>query len=82
MNGTDFIKALDEGRKFACYRSGIEVYKQDISGKYIVINPLATICISVDKFEPSSYDEREVKALNHCLNLDTRFMIDVTEAKI
>ena len=82
MNGIDFIKALDEGRKFACYKTGIEVYKQDISGCYIVINPMATICVLVDKFEPSSYDEREVKALNNCLNLDTRFMIDVTEAKI
>lgn len=82
MNGKDFIKALDEGRTFACYRSGIEVYKQDISGRYIVINPLATVCISVDKFEPSSYDEKEVNALNCCLKLDTRFMIDVTEAKI
>ena len=78
MNGTDFIKALDEGRHFSCYIDGTHVYKMKESDRYIVITPSTTICVVIDKLEVSD-DNKCVVAFNHGFHLDVTKMIDTTE---
>ena len=78
MNGTDFIKALDEGRHFSCYIDGTHVYKNEDADRYIVITPSTTICVIIDKLEVSS-DNKCVVAFNHGFHLDITKMIDTTE---
>ena len=80
MNGTDFIKALDEGRHFSCYIDGTHVYKEQsgTSGYYVVIIPSTTICAVIDKLEVGS-DNKSVVAFNNGFHLDVTKMIDTTE---
>ena len=78
MNGTDFIKALDEGRHFSCYIDGTHVYKMKESNYYIAITPSTTICVVIDKLEVGS-DNKSVGAGNNGFHLDITKMIDTTE---
>lgn len=78
MNGTDFIKALDEGRHFSCYIDGTHVYRMKESDRYIVITPSTTICVVIDKLEVGS-DNKSVVAFNNGFHLDVTKMIDTTE---
>lgn len=78
MNGTDFIKALDEGRHFSCYIDGTHVYKMKESNCYIVIIPSTTICVVINELEVGS-DGRSVVAFRNGFHLDITKMIDTTE---